>query len=351
MATASTVSHKRRTPRAFSAFAETGHSYRAKYYKQVQKDAREKFTQEISFRSKDKDISPAKALLHVATEDEAFMAFNREMDAYSIQNETKSTSLSSESLESTYEVEAELISRETRRNLVEVLDAVNTVLFKSRGFKRSSVPMDSKCSYLHSVLSSGYCSAILLSVVYIEVCRRLNVTILGSRIGEDFLIWPQTRNPEELFKITSCHSLFGIVNGKCANDPRTKASDIDSSSLSGLEIATIRDIIGIALANLIRLHWKCASRSNHGLMLTSHLRSSGSFSKNDSSNVHLLRPQDLREYEEAVKELSICMAFAPEEESEILEVCGCTSSKLDIVEKNTKTRVFEAYVLEDILPV
>ncbi|XP_047257198.1 LOW QUALITY PROTEIN: uncharacterized protein LOC107848865 [Capsicum annuum] len=375
MATASTVSHKRRTPRAFSAFAETGHSYRAKYYKQVQKDAREKFTQEISFRSKDKDISPAKALLHVATEDEAFMAFNREMDAYSIQNETKSTSLSSESLESTYgampfplagknmnewmsefdaiadEVEAELISRETRRNLVEVLDAVNTVLFKSRGFKRSSVPMDSKCSYLHSVLSSGYCSAILLSVVYIEVCRRLNVTILGSRIGEDFLIWPQTRNPEELFKITSCHSLFGIVNGKCANDPRTKASDIDSSSLSGLEIATIRDIIGIALANLIRLHWKCASRSNHGLMLTSHLRSSGSFSKNDSSNVHLLRPQDLRlaimaserllilqphnwslrrdhgmmlyysrEYEEAVKELSICMAFAPEEESEILEV-------------------------------
>ncbi|KAF3660078.1 putative protein -like protein [Capsicum annuum] len=351
MATASTVSHKRRTPRAFSAFAETGHSYRAKYYKQVQKDAREKFTQEISFRSKDKDISPAKALLHVATEDEAFMAFNREMDAYSIQNETKSTSLSSESLESTYEVEAELISRETRRNLVEVLDAVNTVLFKSRGFKRSSVPMDSKCSYLHSVLSSGYCSAILLSVVYIEVCRRLNVTILGSRVGEDFLIWPQTRNPEELFKITSCHSLFGIVNGKCVNDPRTKASDIDSSSLSGLEIATIRDIIGIALANLIRLHWKCASRSNHGLMLTSPLRSSGSFSKNDSSNVHLLRPQDLRlaimaserllilqphnwslrrdhgmmlyysrEYEEAVMELSICMAFTPEEESEILEV-------------------------------
>lgn len=59
------------------------------------------------------------------------------------------------------EVEAELISRETRRNLVEVLDAVNTVLFKSRGFKRSSVPMDSKCSYLHSVLSSGYCSGIL----------------------------------------------------------------------------------------------------------------------------------------------------------------------------------------------
>ncbi|KAK4374258.1 hypothetical protein RND71_004935 [Anisodus tanguticus] len=263
----------------------------------VRKGARKKFTQEVPFQSKDKDISLAKVFLYVATEDEAFMAFNHEMDAYSIQNEMKSTSMPSESLESTCmedmplagksmnewmaefdaiarEVEAELSSREIGCNLVEVLDAVNTVLFKSRGFK----------------------------------------------------------------------SLFGIVNGKCVDDPRTKASDINSKSLSGLEIATNKDIVGIALANLIRFHWKCASRANHGLMLTSPLRSI------DSSNVYLLRPQDLRlaimaperllilqphnwslrrdhgmmlyysrEYEEAVKELSICVAFAPEEESEILE--------------------------------
>ncbi|XP_060170944.1 uncharacterized protein LOC132601911 [Lycium barbarum] len=376
LATASTNAPKRKTlrnfPLDFSALAETGHSSKAKKYQEVQKDAREKFTQEVSFQSKDKDTSLAKALLYVATEDEAFMVFNHEMDAYSIQNEMKSTSMPPKSLESTCmeamllagktmnewmteldaiakEVEAELISREIRRNLVKVLDAVNTVLFKSRGFKRTSVLMDSKCSYLHSALSSGYCmlifhTAILLSVIYIEVCRRLNVTIVGSPVGEDFLIWPQTRSPEELFKITSGHSLFGIVNGECVNDPRTKASDIDSSSLSGLEIATNRDIIGIALANLMRLYWKCASRANHGLMLTSPLRSI------DSSNVHLLTPQDLmlsimaserllilqphnwslrrdhgmmfyynREYEESVKELSICMAFAPEEESEILE--------------------------------
>lgn len=79
------------------------------------------------------------------------------------------------------------------------------VLFKSRGFKRSPVLIDSKCAYLHSVLSPGCCSAILLSVINIEVCRRLNLTIVGSRVGEDFLIWPPTGNPEELFKVTSGH--------------------------------------------------------------------------------------------------------------------------------------------------
>ncbi|CAN4095567.1 unnamed protein product [Withania somnifera] len=318
------------SPLASSALAERGHSYRAKYYKQVQKDARKKFIHEVSFKSKDNDISLAKSTCKEAM---PFPLGGKDMNEWLAEFDVIAK-----------EVEVELVSREIRCNLVEVLDAVNAVLFKSRGFKRSSVVMDSKCSYLHSVLSSGYCSAILLSVVYIEVCRRLNVTIVGSCVGEDFLIWPQTRSPEGLFKITSGHSLFGIVNGKCVNDPRTKASDIDISSLSGLEIATNRDIIGIALANLIRLHWKCASRSNHGVMLTSPLRSI------DSSNVHLLRPQDLRlaimaserllilqphnwslrrdhgmmlyysrEYEEAVKELSICMAFAPEEESEILE--------------------------------
>lgn len=41
-----------------------------------------------------------------------------------------------------------------------------------------------------------FLAAILLSIIYIEVCRRLNLTIVGSRVGEDFLIWPQTGNPE-----------------------------------------------------------------------------------------------------------------------------------------------------------
>ncbi|KAJ9134894.1 hypothetical protein P3X46_032137 [Hevea brasiliensis] len=355
----------------------TRDSSRLNVYQEVVKSAREKFTQEITFQSKDKDISLAKALLYIAAEDEAFLAFNKEMDSRSLQNERRTASVPMEEQEwncveqmplagknitewlseldtIAREVEAELVSRDIGCHLVEVLDAINVVLFELRGFKRSPVVVDSKYSYLHTVLSTGCGSAILLSIIYIEVCRRLSLTIVGSRVGEDFLIWPQTGNLEELFKVTSGHSLFAIVNGRCVEDPRSKASDLTSNSLLGLEIATKRDIIGISLANLIRLHWKRASRSNHGLMLTSPLRhvhnADEKHNMTSNSNVPLLRPRDLRlaimaserllilqphnwawrrdhgmmlyynrEYGEAVQELSICMAFAPEEEAEVLE--------------------------------
>lgn len=350
---------------------------RSQIYLEVLKAARERFTQEISFQSKDKDISLAKVLLYVAAEDEAFLALNRELDAEFLSKERRSASVSSDaqkcdSLDNmpmsgrtisqwlselasiAKEVEAELISRDIGCHLVEVLEAVNVVFFGLKGFKRTPVPVDSKCSYLHSVLSSRCGSAILLSIIYIEVCRRLGLTIVGSRVGEDFLIWPQTGNPEELFKVTNGKSLFAIVNGRCVDDPKSRASDLTSNSLLGLEIASNRDIIGIALANLIRLHWKRASRLNHGLMLTTPLRlvdyASEKSNKFDNSNACVLRPQDLRlaimaserllilqphnwalrrdhgmmlyynkDYGEAVQELSICMAFAPEEEAEILE--------------------------------
>ncbi|XP_023768786.1 uncharacterized protein LOC111917318 isoform X1 [Lactuca sativa] len=347
-----------------------------KSYQEVIISARERFKQEISFRSKDKDISLAKTLMYISAEDEAFMAFNREMDAQSFQNERKDTNVSSDvqnwdNIEAmpiagkkidewlseldtiAKEVEVELISRDIGCHFVEVLEAVNKVLFESKGFRRSPV-VDSKCSYLHSVLSSKCGSAILLSVIYMEICQRLNLTIVGSRVGEDFLIWPETRNPEELFKVNSGHSLFGIVNGRCVEDPKSMASDLTCNSLLGLDIATNRDIIGIYLANLIRLHWKRASRTNHGLMLTSALRpvhdDKEKWSKTDRSSMPLLRPQDLRlaimasekllilqphnwalrrdhgmmlyysrDYGKAVQELSICMAFAPEEEAQVLE--------------------------------
>ncbi|XP_024996422.1 uncharacterized protein LOC112529386 isoform X2 [Cynara cardunculus var. scolymus] len=356
------------SPMAAAAPLKTSGSSSPKFYQEVMTAARANFTQEISFQSKDKDISLAKTLLHISAEDEAFLAFNREMDAHSFENERKGSKVTSDGEDSNHmesmlmdgkridewlfeldaiskEVEVELISKDIGCHLIQVLEAVNKVLFETRGFKRSPV-IDSKCSYLHSVLSSRCGSAILLSVIYIEVCRRLNLNIVGSRVGEDFLIWPETQNPEELFKVNSGHTLFGIVNGRCVEDPKSKASDVNSNTLLGLDIATNRDIIGIYLANLIRLHWKRASRMNRGLMLTSPLRPV----HDDRSSILLLRPQDLRlaimasekllilqphnwalrrdhgmmlyfsrEYGEAVQELSICMAFAPEEEAEILE--------------------------------
>ncbi|GFY95221.1 hypothetical protein Acr_10g0006060 [Actinidia rufa] len=327
-------SHKRMrlsfSPMAISAQATSKNLSLPNFYQEVLDVARKRFT-EISFQSKDKDISLAKALLYIAAEDDAFMAFYREMDALSLQRERSDASVSSdlpewECLEQmplagkrinewlteldtiAKEVMVELESRDIGCHLVEVLEAVNLTLFKSRGFKRSLVLVDPKYSYLHSVLNSGNGSG---------------------------------------------HSLFGVVNGRCVDDPKSKASDLRSNSLSGLDIATNRDIIGIALANLIRLHWKRASRTNHGLMLTSPLRpvyDNDKLKVIDSSNVPLVRPQDLRlaimaserllilqphnwalrrdhgmmlyysrDYKEAVRELSICMAFAPEDEAEVLE--------------------------------
>ncbi|KAJ0512801.1 hypothetical protein HanHA300_Chr10g0350201 [Helianthus annuus] len=57
---------------------------------------RERFTQQISFWSKDKDISLANTLLYIAAEDEAFMAHNREMDAQSFQNEQNNSKVLSD---------------------------------------------------------------------------------------------------------------------------------------------------------------------------------------------------------------------------------------------------------------
>ncbi|KAK3435177.1 hypothetical protein EUGRSUZ_D02550, partial [Eucalyptus grandis] len=122
---------------------------------QVLKAARERFTQEISFQSKDKDISLANVLLYVAAEDEAFLALNRELDAEFLSKERRSASVSSDaqkcdSLDNmpmsgrtisqwlselasiAKEVEAELISRDIGCHLVEVLEAVNVVFLDER---------------------------------------------------------------------------------------------------------------------------------------------------------------------------------------------------------------------------
>ncbi|CAN6913120.1 unnamed protein product [Brassica oleracea] len=357
-------------------------STRPKTYKEVTKPFRQIFAQEISTQSKDDDISIAKVLLYIAAEDEAFLAFNREMDAMSFVKENQSDSeeeqesvqdqsypsktdseehllqLDGKSISEwlseldaiSKEVEAELVSRDIGCHSVQILEAVNTVLFDTRGFERTSkrLALDPKYSYLHSVLNSRCGTAFLFSVIYIEVCQRLGLPIVGARVGEEFLIWPKTENPEELFSETSGQSLFAIINGRCVDDPGSMASDLTGKSLLGLDVATNRDIIGIALANLIRVHWRRASKPSPGLMLTSPLSQLNSVSV---SNFPLLRPQDLRlaiaaaerllileplnwrlrrdlgmmhyyvsrQSREAIQELSICIAFAfDEEEAKVL---------------------------------
>ncbi|XP_068655664.1 uncharacterized protein [Aristolochia californica] len=317
--------------------------------------ARESFVKGISFsKCKDEDISLAKALLLAAAEDEAFVAFDRRRDVLSFYLErADSVSATAMSLEEpkagfgfescpdtiplsgktisewiaeldsiSKQVEAELESDSLSRDII---GSHLVKVFESRGFKRCPAEeADPKFSYLHSVLSSGCGSSILLGIIYIEVYKRLGITLGGYRIGNDLWIWPQTWDPEELFKVSS---------GGGSPPGRT------------LEIATNRDIIGIALSDLIKVHWKRASRMNRGLRLTSPLRPASGPLK-----VPLLRPQDLKlavmaserllvlqphnwalrrdhgmllfyskRYREAVQELSICMAFAPAEEAEVLE--------------------------------
>ncbi|WZZ09195.1 hypothetical protein YC2023_095116 [Brassica napus] len=370
------IQMKMRNPIATaSASAFNNDAPRTKSYKEVIKPFRQMFSQEISSQSNDSDISIAKVLLYIAAEDEAFLAFNRDMDARffmrereTIQDKTDSeeqlepdpSETDSEELDGksitewlseldaiSKQVEAELLSRGINScNSVQVLEAVNTVLFDTRGFKRTSTCFDEdpNDSYLHSVLTSRCGTAFLFSVIYIEVCQRLGVPIVGAKVGEEFLVWPETENPEELFEVaTSGKSLFAIVNGKCVDDPKSMASELTGKSLLGLDVATNRDIIGIALANLFRVHWKRASKPTPGQMLTAPLTELNNFR---ISNIPLLRPHDLRlaiaaaerllilepnnwrvrrdlgmmhyyvrQCREAIIELSICIAsFAIEEE-------------------------------------
>lgn len=119
----------------------------------------------------------SQVLFYIAAEDEAFMAFNRERDAQSLMSERESVQDQPDPSETDTEellqldgksisewlseidaiskdVEAELVSREIGCHLVQVLEAVNAVLFHLRGFKRTSITLDLEHSYLHSVLNS-----------------------------------------------------------------------------------------------------------------------------------------------------------------------------------------------------
>ncbi|KAH9325594.1 hypothetical protein KI387_005772, partial [Taxus chinensis] len=257
----------------------------------VLKNARKKFCDEVYFRVEDRNVSLAKAMLLIAVEDEAFISFNQDMDARSVLNERREIPSSSKfdyesgSLDAflldgknittwlskldviTRQVEVELIPKEIRCHLAEVLEAMNFVLFDLRGFTRSSVLKDPKQSYLHTVLSSASGSAIMLSIIYIEVCRRLGVTIVGAGVGEDFLIWPQTDNTEELFKLSEGESWFARVNGNCVKHPGSMASDLNSGSFPSVELGSNRDIIAIALANL-----KVSLSTQTGFCSTEHLK-------------------------------------------------------------------------------
>lgn len=133
--------------------------------------------------------------LLISAEDQAFIYLNREMDSLAKQNETSNIAISSASAEVTkhtdahalvfgslnvagwmekldpllVEVEAQLRDNEGRGQPLQILKAVNSVLFKKLGFNRTHSTRDPSASYMDHVLSLRSGSGIEASPLLWEI--------------------------------------------------------------------------------------------------------------------------------------------------------------------------------------
>lgn len=351
----------------------------------VLKQARLRFREEVAFRKQDQDISLAKAMLLISAEDEAFISLNREKDRLAACSEgrdlpgsrVEASGATSDGLllagksMSMWLSRFDFLAKEVRDILavkgnchkpVEVLRAVHTVLFELEDFKRSVTDLDPKSFYLHLTMTLGSGSGLMLSVIYMEVCRRLDITMKGAKVGSEILIWPLVENMQECFEPFGggkswfldviavqhqSHLLDSILGGL------SHGSSVPL--MPTMKIASNRDIVEMALTNLKNLHWKDACKARPGFTLTDPLHpllyANGRLVDHTELAVGaLLRPHNLRlalmaserllllqphdwslrrdhglllyhsrRYGEAVQELSICMAFAPTLEAQMLE--------------------------------
>ncbi|KAI5080879.1 hypothetical protein GOP47_0004062 [Adiantum capillus-veneris] len=350
---------------------------------EVLKRARLDFSEEVAFKKQDQEISVVKALLLISAEDEAFVSLNREKDRLAAHTEGRNFPVSQtdscgDGVDGfliagrtmplwlarfdflAKEVEDLLISKGSSLKPVEVFEAVGTVLFKIQGFKRAVADLDTKSFYLHFVLTLGSGSGMLLCIIYMEVCRRLGVSIRGAEVGDDLLMWPLIENLQECFEhydgdrswflelLAFYHPshLFGSNFGPSTHG--SLASPI-------LKFASNKEIVGMVLSKLKNLHWKDACKARPGYALTDPLHplaleKGNSVDNNELAVGALLRPRNLslavmaserlrllhphswalmrdhglllyhsRRYGEAVQELSICAALAPTVERQMLE--------------------------------
>ncbi|MCO5561057.1 hypothetical protein L7F22_014678 [Adiantum nelumboides] len=347
----------------------------------VLKKARLDFSEEVAFKRQDQEISVVKALLLISAEDEAFVSLNREKDRLAAHSEGRNlpdsqTDSCGDGVDGfliagrtmplwlarfdflAKEVEDLLISKGSSFKPVEVFEAVGTVLFKIQGFKRAVADLDTKSFYLHFVLTLGSGNGLLLCIIYMEVCRRLGVSIKGVEAGDNLLMWPLVENLQEclehhggdrswfleLLAFYHPSHLFGSNFGPSTHD----ASPM-------LKFASNKEIVGMVLSKLKNLHWKDACKARPGFALTDPLhplaQEKGEVVDNNELAVGaLLRPKNLRlavmaserlrllhphswvlmrdhglllyhsrRYGEAVQELSICAALAPTVERHMLE--------------------------------
>lgn len=349
----------------------------------VLKQARLQFSEEVAFRKQDQEVSLVKALLLISAEDEAFMSLNREKDRVAARTEGRNfPELQTEACGadvdgfpiagktmSMWLARFDFLAREVGEVLAskggytkpaEVLKAVSTVLYEIQGFKRAVTDLDTRSHYLHLVMTLGSGSGILLCIIYMEVCRRLGVTVRGAEVGDELLMWPLVDNLQECFEpfdggkswflelLAFQHQLHLLGSSM-------KALANGSTARPTLKFASNRDIVGMSLSSLKDLHWKDACKARPGFALTDPLHplvyANGRLVDHTELAVGaLLRPRNLRlalmaserllllqphnwvlrrdhglllyhsrRYGEAVQELSICTAFAPTIEAQMLE--------------------------------
>eukprot|EP00246_Nothoceros_aenigmaticus_P010784 TRINITY_DN2761_c0_g2_i4.p1 TRINITY_DN2761_c0_g2~~TRINITY_DN2761_c0_g2_i4.p1 ORF type:complete len:414 (-),score=38.73 TRINITY_DN2761_c0_g2_i4:559-1800(-) len=283
---------------------------------------RQRFLEEISPCILDEEVSLAKVALLIAAEDEAFHLLNSEKDMIAVQREGYSSIVSSTppspligngegasislggiSISDwlakldhlSHQVEAQLGSITTKPSTVSILKAMHTVLFKLKGFsRRSHLSTDSRAFYLHLVLNHGCAFAVMLGILFMELGKRLGLTMYGGVSGENFLIWPAMEGKQMAFEPREgCKAWFLADNNNETSLSQNSAQLVQGTRpkptiQDKLKPASNRQILQIILQNLKRLHW---SRACKGLTLTSPLHPVTSLPRGPPS---LLRPQELR---------------------------------------------------------
>jgi regulator of sirC expression with transglutaminase-like and TPR domain len=236
------------------------------------------------------------------------------------------------------EVEVHLKCNEGRNRPLQILKAVNTVLFKKKGFIRSNPFGNPQSSYLDQIFIHGSGTGVMLSIIYMEICQRLGLEVNGAAVGQDFVVWPVLDGCAQMV-FEPCkggkswmfeHNEISLLQRSALSEqskslPVSIGSTTDIGLLRSLEPASKRDILGIVLRNLKTVYWKRASRARPGLTISAPLQLPGAGQHDSNAGKMnlpvgaLLRPQDLRRYSEAVQELSICMALAPVHEEAMLQ--------------------------------
>eukprot|EP00245_Coleochaete_scutata_P004812 TRINITY_DN1783_c0_g1_i1.p1 TRINITY_DN1783_c0_g1~~TRINITY_DN1783_c0_g1_i1.p1 ORF type:complete len:636 (-),score=116.41 TRINITY_DN1783_c0_g1_i1:619-2526(-) len=197
--------------------------------------ARQRFVEEVSFSRADADINLAKAALLLSAEDEAMAYIERERDLAAARREGRTPPSLPNPVKTLgpdpdasglplggatlakWLARLNLIAREVETLLqmqgdgsgsrypLKVLKAVNTVLYDAQGYRGMTKMGDPRNSHLHLVLQRGIGTPVMLSIIYMEVCKRLDIPMAGTPLDEDyFMTWPLVEGMQMIFDAYRC---------------------------------------------------------------------------------------------------------------------------------------------------